>query len=151
MPDNVSWMPPVRGSRTPESLTKFSKGVTRGYVAPAKERGRSYSTDEDLLLVELKEQKNSHGKRSRDTFLDVLHLHCRSTTRPNWNPENLIGVTDKGEKEQGAENTYDGLHYCIWWSYPAVLRPVQFLSYLSYRQYIVALIFKFKLKACGVV
>lgn len=88
MPDKVGWVPPVSmcNSRTSERPTKVSKGVNRSYVAPVKERHRSYSTDEDLLLVELKEQKNLTWKEIARHFprrtSSSLQVHYSTKLKP---------------------------------------------------------------------
>ncbi|KAJ6007487.1 hypothetical protein N7540_011463 [Penicillium herquei] len=85
MPDNACLIPPVlmRGPRTPERPTEVSKRVTRRCAAPRKGRRRSYSTDEELLPLKLKEEKNLIWKET------VMNFPGRNPTklRPqksNW-------------------------------------------------------------------
>lgn len=69
-----------------ERSTKVSKGVTRGCVAPVNRRCRLYSTDEERLLVELKERKKLIWKEivryfSRCT-LSLLQVHYSTKLKP---------------------------------------------------------------------
>ncbi|KAJ5726491.1 uncharacterized protein N7483_007848 [Penicillium malachiteum] len=70
MPDNLKLMPPVptRSPRASKTPTRISKRVTRGCTAPVKGRRRSYSTDEETLLVQLKERKNLTWKEIATHF-----------------------------------------------------------------------------------
>ncbi|KAJ5712947.1 uncharacterized protein N7483_010128 [Penicillium malachiteum] len=70
MPDNLNLMPPVptRSRRASNTPTIISERRTRGCTAPVKGQRRSYSTDEEKLLVQLKERENLTWKEIATHF-----------------------------------------------------------------------------------
>ncbi|KAJ5522961.1 hypothetical protein N7513_003338 [Penicillium frequentans] len=88
MPDTDGWIPhvPTHRPRAPKGPTKIGKRVARGGSTPVKGQRRSYSTDEDILLVKLKEEKNLSWEEITRHFpgrkSSSLQVHYFSKLKP---------------------------------------------------------------------